>query len=106
MKKIFVDIDNTICKTDNGDYEHSEPYNDRIAYINYLYDSGHIIVYWTARGAVSGFDWSNFTANQLQSWGCKYDELRCNKPSYDMFIDDKTFNSDVFFHHVSLLELQ
>ena len=33
------------------------------------------IVYWTARGTVTGIDWLETTADQLDEWGCLYHEL-------------------------------
>jgi len=42
---IFVDIDNTICKTINSNYENSTPYLNNIVKINKLYDEGNNIVY-------------------------------------------------------------
>jgi len=85
----IVDIDNTICSNKNSDYHNSIPYMDRIAKINHLYDSGHTIIYWTARGGSTGINWSEVTASQLKEWGCKYHELKMNKPSYDVWVDDK-----------------
>lgn len=93
----YVDIDNTICSTTGSDYINSMPIFDRIRKINLLYDHGHSIIYWTARGAVSGKDWFNFTKNQLNSWGCKFDQLRCDKPNYDIFIEDKSNTPEKFF---------
>ena len=91
---IFVDIDNTICRTDESKgackYEESTPILDKISYINSLYDSGNKITYWTARGRSSGIDYTDLTKKQLNDWNCKYHELRMDKPSYDLFIDDKT----------------
>ena len=98
---IFVDIDETICyykKT--RDYNLAQPYLERIEKINSLYDDGNTIVYWTARGTVTQINWFNITLNQLQSWKCKFHELRMGKPSYDLFIDDKNINSDTFFQNL------
>jgi len=54
---IYVDIDNTICKTPiTGEYWLSKPLYDRIAKINDLYDKGNTIIYWTARGTQTGKD--------------------------------------------------
>ena len=96
---IFVDIDDTIC---NGgtpeDYSIAKPKLDRITKINKLFDSGDIIVYWTARGTKTGINWYQLTKNQLDSWGCKYSELRMGKPNYDLFIDDKNINSETYFN--------
>ena len=88
---IYVDIDNTICHTENSDYFNSDPRYDQIDKINKLYDEGHEIVYWTARGGHSGKDWSVLTERQLNKWGCEYTRIETHKkPSWDLFIDDKT----------------
>lgn len=87
--KYIVDIDNTICLTENGDYNNSLPLFERIEKINQLYESGHTIIYWTARGMNTGKDWKSLTTKQLQNWNCKHHELWINKPSYDVWIDDK-----------------
>lgn len=97
--KIFVDIDDTICKVQSQslDYSCAQPLPERIAKINKLYDEGNIIVYWTARGTQTGTNWFQTTLLQLQSWGCKFHELRMGKPAFDLFIDDKAIQSDAFF---------
>ena len=88
---VYVDIDNTICYTENSDYENSKPRYDQIDKINKLYDEGHEIIYWTARGGHSGLDWKIFTKIQIDDWGCKYTRIeQQKKPSYDLFICDKT----------------
>lgn len=93
-----VDIDDTICVSPaDHDYNFCVPLFDRIARINNLYDEGHVIHYWTARGQSSGIDWSEFTHNQLVSWGCKFHLLKMNKPSYDVWIDDKAIGLKEFF---------
>ena len=51
--KYVIDIDGTICK-EVGEVIGREPYMDRIAKINKLYDEGHTIVFYTARGLISG----------------------------------------------------
>ena len=90
---IYVDIDNTICETDGTDYESSVPIPGAVSKVNKLYDEGHTIVYWTARGALSGIDWRELTESQLESWGARYTELRLDKPAFDLFIDDKNINA-------------
>ena len=89
---IYVDIDETICDTpESRDYGLSTPINERIKKINALYDKGHTIIYWTARGAVTGIDWTDITEKQLKRWGAKYHELKMNsKPHYDLLVCDKT----------------
>lgn len=93
--KIFVDIDGTICHSAGG-YENATPIISAIHKINRLYEKGHEITYWTARGGNSGIDWTELTKKQLNDWGCLYHELKLDKPPYDCFIDDKALNmSDV-----------
>lgn len=96
---IFVDIDETIAtfpqnkkSSDNCilNYGNVEPIFENIEKINKLYDLGHTIVYYTARGSVSGINWFQTTQIQLKGWGCKYHELRMGKPPYDLIIDDKS----------------
>ena len=60
--KYMVDIDGTICslcivETEDGGtdnlYENAKAtYRDRILHFNKLYDEGHEIHYWTARGVI------------------------------------------------------
>tara|TARA_B100000287_G_scaffold303187_1_gene286344 strand:+ start:166 stop:468 length:303 start_codon:yes stop_codon:yes gene_type:complete len=92
---VFVDIDETICfyesKESRLGYRNAIPNMENIAKINKLYDEGHEIVYWTARGAVSKIDYFGLTKNQLNEWGCKYHKLSVGeKPHYDLLICDKT----------------
>jgi hypothetical protein len=90
--KIFVDIDETICfYKGKRHYPDAIPNLENIAKINKLYAEGHYIKYWTARGSVTGKDWSEVTKNQLDEWGCRCHELSVGeKPDYDMLICDKT----------------
>jgi hypothetical protein len=95
MKVIYVDIDETICTTPTNkgerNYKLSSPIKENIDKINSLYDLGHTIVYWTARGSRTQIDWYDVTYQQLNTWGAKFHELRTDKPFYDIFIDDKGF---------------
>ena len=94
-KKIyFIDIDNTICKSKNSNYINSIPYYHIINSFNKLYEAGHEVHYSTARGAVSGKDWSDFTLRQMKIWGVKYSSLNIGKMHYDLWIDDKAMNID------------
>ena len=88
---IYVDIDGTICYTENADYENAIANFTHIEKINKLYNEGHEIVYWTARGGTTNIDWSDLTKKQLNKWCCKYTRIEIQKkPHYDLFIDDKT----------------
>lgn len=87
------DVDGTICSNTNGKYEFAKPFPDMLRRINNLYKNGHTIYFMTARGSVSGKDYTDFTKNQLKKWGFKYHKLIMNKkPHADMFIDDRGFN--------------
>jgi hypothetical protein len=90
--KIYVDIDETICFYDGErEYPNAIPSKENIAKINKLYDEGHEITYWTARGTVTGINWFNLTKEQLTKWGCKWHSLVVGvKPAYDLLICDKT----------------
>lgn len=90
--RIFVDIDDTICtKVDGDNYQDANPMFNRIAEINNLYPD-HEIIYWTARGTVTGKDWRKLTERQFREWGVKYHQLKFGKPHFDLMICDKTFN--------------
>ena len=96
---VYVDIDETICDTpESRDYGLSTPINERIKKINALYDKGHTIIYWTARGTGSGIDWRETTERQFKDWGVKYHDLKLGKPIYDLFVDDKNINTERFFN--------
>jgi len=95
--RIYIDVDETICRTPpDRDYATAEPIKDNIDLANELYEDGHEVVYWTARGSVTGADWRELTEGQLNEWGCKRHKLEMGKPSYDLLIDDKTLNARVW----------
>ena len=95
---IYVDIDETICEyPENREYSKAVPIVENIEKINILYDEGHEVVYWTARGSTTGIDWTDLTREQLASWSVKYTDLKLGKPHYDLFICDKAINSNVYF---------
>ena len=104
---LYVDIDNTICITPSNiekKYEHAKPIRERIEHINKLYEDGYTITYWTARGGVSGINYEEFTRKQLEDWGCKYHYLQCNKPSYDLYIDDKCCHADDYWKNIKSVQ--
>lgn len=90
--KVYVDIDETICFYEGERYyPFAIPNKENIAKINKLYDEGHQIIYWTARGTVTKIDWLSITKKQLNKWGCKFHHLSVGeKPAYDLLICDKT----------------
>jgi len=102
QKVALVDIDETICyyeDPDNRKYDNSVPIKKNIDKINNLYEEGWKIIYWTARGSVSKIDYTDYTREQLISWGCKFHELITGtspnpKPHFDLVIDDKSKRID------------
>lgn len=90
---IYVDVDNTVTITKGMDYNNARPNFINIDKVNRLYDLGHTIVMWTARGTLSNNNYFRLTYNQLNSWGLKFHELRMGKPAFDLFIDDKAINA-------------
>jgi len=104
-----IDIDGTICDSPeslkDGNYDTSIPKVDRIQKINALYDDGHTIKYFTARGMgrynsgiLAQKIFYNTTYDQLILWGCKFHNLIMGKPSGDIYIDDKGVNANDFFN--------
>ena len=95
---ICFDIDNVICKTKKNFYSKSLPNLNSINKINDLYNRGYYIKIFTSRymgrlneninnARKKGFE---LTKKQLKKWGVKYNKLIFGKPSYDLFIDDKS----------------
>lgn len=98
--KIIVDIDGTICTHTDGRYELAQPFKERIEQMNRLYDGGHEVHYWTARGMKTGRDWQELTTKQIKEWGVKHHSLSFSKPSYDLWVDDKAMNDKDFFNDI------
>ena len=90
---LFVDIDGQLCTVvPSLQYDKAKPIKRNIEKVNSWFHQGHHIVLWTARGQLSGIDWSEITRMQLEEWGVLFDELRFDKPAFDMFFDDKAHN--------------
>ena len=105
MSIYMVDIDGTICdKSTDQTYEQSVPFKDRIAHFNNLFDQGHEIHYWTARGMSNGNleAKKELTYNKLRHWGVKYTSVNFEKPHYDRWIDDKAQNVESYFDEIEL----
>ena len=97
MSIIAFDLDNTLCHT-KGEYRHAKPIKERIKIVNELFDSGHIIKIYTARGGTTGLDWRKLTEKQLKKWKIKYHFLQTDKTHYDVLICDRAINSERFFN--------
>jgi len=97
-KKYCFDIDGVICKTKKDDYKNSKPIKKSIKIINELYDDGNIVLIFTARFMGRSKDnikiakkvGYKFTYNQLKKWNLKFHKLIFGKPSFDLFVDDKS----------------
>lgn len=90
------DIDGTICSNTEGKYEEAKPFTTRIDAVNRLFDEGHTIKYFTARGSTTGVDWRELTESQLAAWGARYHQLILGKPYAHIFVDDRAVNSEDF----------
>lgn len=90
-KKVYCfDIDGVIASVvPSLDYLLAEPLKENIKKINQLYDVGHEIILFTARGSATGKDWEAATRAQMQKWGVKHHRLLFGKPPADFYIDDK-----------------
>lgn len=98
-KKIYViDIDKTICQTPKSEYINSIPDYGIINSFNELFEDGHELHYWTARGSVSNKNWADFTYRQMKIWGVKYNTLNIGKLHYDYWIDDKAININDWYY--------
>ena len=102
MKTICFDLDGVICTNTWGDYKNAKPIFPAINKVNSLYNNGFKIIIFTARymgrnnedinkANIEGYE---FTKNQLTEWGLKFHKLLLGKPSYDLFVDDKSINFD------------
>ena len=87
----MFDIDGTICTlTQGGNYADAIPFRRVVYKINKLKENGNTIKLFTARGCVSGKDYTELTKKQLEDWGVQHDELIMNKkPHYDLYVGDK-----------------
>jgi hypothetical protein len=93
------DIDGTLGSGGAGDYSTHVPYPNRIKTVNDLYSAGHTIYLFTARGSTTGIDWKEFTEQQMREWGVQYHKLILGKPEFDLLIDDKCINSELFWRN-------
>ena len=105
LKTYCFDLDQTIChQSVQKEYFNSYPDEDMIRKINFLHDSGHQIIIFTARG-MSKFkgdlnlileNYYDMTYQQLLTWNLKFHRLIFGKPSYDFIIDDKIISINDF----------
>ncbi len=90
LKTFCIDIDGVIATLVPGNqYDQAGPVPTTIDAINFLYERGHRIILFTARGSATGLDWAEVTRQQMATWGVKYTELHFGKPAADYYVDDK-----------------
>jgi CMP-N-acetylneuraminic acid synthetase len=95
---ICFDIDGVLAeKAAQNDYSKAKPILKNIECLNKLYDMGHTIVLFTARGTVTQIDWKDVTVSQLKKWGVRYSELKFGKPAGDIYVDDRFVEIDSLF---------
>ena len=108
-KIIAFDLDDTLCTrpTDKEGlgiekYHYCEPIKEMIELSNSLYDKGHTIYIYTARGmhTLNGdvgeiyAKLYDITLDSLKKWGVKHNGLYMGKMHYDLLIDDKAMGLD------------
>lgn len=108
-KIIAFDLDDTLCTRPSDKeilgidkYHYCEPIKEMIDLSNSLYDKGHTIYIYTARGmhTLNGdvgeiyAKLYDITLNSLKQWGVKHNGLYMGKMHYDLLIDDKAMGLD------------
>ena len=90
--KIAFDLDDTVLTqgSPEKDYRDSELKPGMLGFVNALYDDGHEIYFFSARH----FKHYIYTDNFLKDAGFKFHGLILNKPSVDIFVDDRGFRWD------------
>ncbi len=108
-KKIIIDLDDTICSTENGDYKNSKPKYDVINKIKEYKYKGFKIVIYTSRNMRThngniGLINANtlpIILNWLEKHSVPFDEIIVGKPwpSFGGFyVDDKAIRPDEFLN--------
>jgi len=108
-KVIAFDIDDTLVSRPSElshlgkfKYLHCTPLQDNINICNSLYDAGHTIILYTARGMTSFngdvmrvyAELYDMTEKQMNEFGIKFHKLVLGKINYNLLIDDKAINTD------------
>ena len=109
MKKLVVDIDNTICIADNRDYENAKPIQSVIDKVKALYNDGWYIILYTSRN-MNSYD-NNIglinartlpiIINWLERHQVAYHEIHVGKPlaREGFYIDDRAIRPKEFIEN-------
>ena len=99
-KILCFDLDNVLCITKSNNYKISKPIRKNINLVNKLFKKGFYIKIFTAR--YMGRNNDNIqkakkqgyskTYNQLKKWNLKFHRLFLTKPSFDIYVDDKSLD--------------
>jgi len=88
--RFCFDIDGVIAqKAEANDYSKAKPNMSVINFVNKLYNLGHCVILFTARGSATGIDWEDVTQKQLSDWNVQYTKLQFGKPAAEVYIDDR-----------------
>lgn len=116
VKKLVVDLDDTITVTENGDYEHSKPIQETIDLLKKYYAEGFQIIIHSSRqmrthegnvGKINIYTLPNII-NWLRNHDVPFDEVIVGKPwcgFEGFYIDDKSIRPSEF-HNMSYEEIK
>jgi capsule biosynthesis phosphatase len=107
MKRLIVDVDDTICKTENGDYKNSLPNKELIEKLRSYQANGFVIVLMTSRNmrtysgnlGLINVDTLPTLIDWLQKHCVPYDEIHMAKPwcgFEGFYVDDKSIRPSEF----------
>ena len=115
VRKLIIDLDDTISVTENGDYQNSKPVQKTIDMIRKCKDDGFVIVIHSSRqmrtyegqvGKINVHTLPNIV-NWLNRHEVPYDEIIVGKPwcgFTGFYIDDKSIRPSEF-HSMSLEQI-
>lgn len=94
---ISIDLDGVLCYSVPPEkYDHARPIVENIKKVNKLYENGHRIIIYTARG------WFlyDMTSNWLIKNGVKFSQLVMGKLYAHAYVDDLNYSLDDIAHKV------
>jgi capsule biosynthesis phosphatase len=118
MKRLIIDLDDTICKTTNGDYANAIPISGMIEKMSEYREAGFEIAIHTSRN-VRTYDGnigkiSAHTLPVIIDWLCRhgvpFDEVYVGKPwcgNEGFYVDDRAVRPSEFLNnsHIEILKL-